>query len=176
MALITDPSNIASNSFVDSSFADDYFSKRLYIEKWSSASITDKDKAVMWASLLISRAYKWVGTKVNEEQELEFPRYGLRDYDNYYIDQDSYPLVIKEGTCELALHLLQQNPSGDNPLDIGLTELKVSTLSLKFEKDSIMSGSNVDGNQIPENIRSRFSVFIDGSTNTIDGTLEVQRV
>ena len=175
MSLLSDASNVNSNSLCTLSFADTYFQNRPHSSKWSGSSESVKEAALVWSSLLLTRSYIWKGVRVEKEQLLAFPRYGLETIDGYYVDSDIFPRQIQEGVCELSLLLLGGELSGTNPLDSGITDIKVSSIELKFSKSSILDGSNVDGNQIPERIRSLFFEFIEGSTNKLRGSVRLKR-
>lgn len=176
MALISDVSEpIRSNSFATVDVADIYNSERLYRDAWATQTAERKESALIWASSIISRGFRWKGWRVEEEQLLAFPRYGVVDIDGYTVDYDIYPRKIVEGTCELAFYLIQNNPQTDSPLDAGLTEIKVSTIMLKFSKEAMLSSGSFDGNGIPNNIVSIFSEYIQGSTNSMGGVVPLIR-
>lgn len=165
-----------SNSFIDVASADDYYSARLYTQAWEELTEDDlKVRALIWASSVISKSYRWKGQRKSQAQILAFPRYGVSDSDGYTLDSTKVPILIKDATCELALRFIQANPASDSPLDSGLKELKVSSIILKFDKNSILDGSGVDGNGIPENIVSIFADYVDSSMAASGGVMKLVR-
>lgn len=165
-----------SNSFIDIASAAIYYSGRLYSEAWESINEEDlKARALIWGSSLISKSFRWKGQRKSQAQILAFPRYGVVDSDGYTLDYNTVPILIKDATCELALRLVQSNPASDSPLDSGLKELKVSSIILKFDKDSILDGSGGDANGIPENIVSIFADYVDSSMAATGGVMKLVR-
>jgi len=172
--LKSDPSDNDSNSFVTVDDADDYFEARLYTDDWPDDE-DEKKKALMWASGLISRSYRWKGRRVKSDQKLAFPRTGLFTLDGYEVDDETYPDVITAATCELALFLSKSDPSSDSPFDVGLTEIKVNSIGLKFDKNALSSGSGLDANGIPEKISAMFSDFFYSAVGDIDSHIPLVR-
>jgi hypothetical protein len=174
--LIVDPKNPDSNSFITLDQANAYFDARLHTSAWQNEQDSEiKERALIWASSVLSRSYRWKGQRIAEAQQLAFPRYGLVTDDGYSVDYESIPPVIQHATGELALSLLSANPSGDSPLDTGLKEIKVSSITLKFDKDSILNGSNVDGNGIPETVSQMISIFVEAGLGATGGVIKLKR-
>lgn len=94
--------------------ADTYFTSRLHIASWTRSTNTEKTKALIEASARIDRL-RFIGEKVADDQDLEFPRY----YD------DTTDLIdygdIKIACYEVAYALLD----GIDP-DLELENLAVS--------------------------------------------------
>ena len=136
-----------------------------------------KDVPLIWATSLIDKSFDWQGRRLIEEQTLQFPRYGIVDYDGYYFEPQTtpFPKKLKDATCEMALTLLSNNPVSDSPLDSGITEIKVDTIMLKFDKDGFTGDSKFDGNGIPMKVVSLLKEFIYTSTNVQDGIVRVAR-
>jgi hypothetical protein len=86
--------------------AEIYFSTRLHIANWTGASDSDKTKALAEATLRIDRL-NFAGFKVEDDQDLEFPRY----YGDESDGTETVPNDIKYACFEIALALL----SGVNP-------------------------------------------------------------
>lgn len=81
--------------------ADIYFATRLYVQSWTSASTANKTKALAEASLRIDRL-QFRGHKVDDDQDLEFPRYvGLEAEGDEVVPDD-----IKYACFEVAFALL----------------------------------------------------------------------
>jgi len=83
--------------------ADTYFENRLHVSVWTGASTANKTKALIEATQRIERL-RFAGYLVEDDQELEFPRY----YDSVAGPDgtEEIPDDIKIATYELALALL----------------------------------------------------------------------
>jgi hypothetical protein len=81
--------------------ADTYFTERLYVQDWTSSTDADKLKALKESTRLIDRL-QFRGYKVDDDQELEFPRYTGTEPDG----DETVPDDIKIACCEIALVLL----------------------------------------------------------------------
>jgi len=81
--------------------ADTYFLTRLYVQSWTSASTVDKTKALAEASQRIDRL-QFRGHKVDDDQDLEFPRYIGTEADGTEV----IPEDIKYACFEIAFALL----------------------------------------------------------------------
>lgn len=104
-----------SNSFCTVQFADDYFGGSLYSLEWpatsAGADLLNKQKALVSACRMLDRQ-TWLGTSVYlSSQRLQFPRAGLVDRNGFYIPSATIPMEIKEAQCELALFILQSDPT-----------------------------------------------------------------
>lgn len=100
-----------TNSYIDVSGADNYFSTRLNSDIWDDSTNTDKQKALIEATRLIDNL-NFEGTKHTTAQTLQFPRG----------DDTVIPNDIKIATCELAISLLD-----DIDLDEEVNALRVES-------------------------------------------------
>ena len=107
---------------------DTYFANRLYVSVWTDATNADKTIALAEASMRMDRL-KFAGILVDDDQELEFPRYYL-DYDgtdNGPEGDEVIPDDVQNACFEFALVLLD-----DKKPDVELENLTV--LMHKFDK------------------------------------------
>ena len=129
-----------TNSYVDVTEADTYFSDVLYSEDWDNADPAVKAQALVSATAVLDQL-SWVGVAANESQALAFPRVGKYfdprlGYEVYLADDT--PDRIKSGTFELAKHLLGNTDILSSSGSV--TELKVGSISLKnIRSTSILS-------------------------------------
>lgn len=94
-----------------------------------------KAAALIYAVKILNNHYRWEGRRYYQYQPLAWPRYGSFDGDAYYVDQYVVPPQVKEAQCELALQLILKNRTNlEEPDYVGLTEIKLDTLWLKFDK------------------------------------------
>jgi len=49
---------------------------------------------------------RWLGSRTNEDQALDWPRLGVEDPDGRWLDDDIVPQAVKDACCEAALELL----------------------------------------------------------------------
>ena len=126
---------------------------RLHSTAWSSATDADKDKALIWATSLIDTSFDFDGNKTTQEQALRWPRAGLLNRDNWYINQDTLPNDLKLATAELAMALL----GGDRTLEPsllgkGISSAKVGPIEVKLDKSQVASLMPSHVIQLLENI------------------------
>lgn len=86
--------------YVNLDEANEYFSTRLNVDAWASASDADKEKALIMATKAIDRQ-PLKGQKTDPSQLLAFPRY----------PDTEIPEAVKEACCEEALALLERGNS-----------------------------------------------------------------
>lgn len=111
---------VGINSYVDISYADNYFAGRLFTDEWDKADLITKEKALLMACKRIERL-QFKGIKADfENQILQFPRalpvvnvpiYVQEQDFNLgtmrFIVQDQVPEEVKQAQCEEALALLK---------------------------------------------------------------------
>lgn len=126
---------VGTNSYINTTDADTYFSNRLYADAWNAAVQTDKEKALIMATKIIDRqVLKGRRKDTNAtNQPLAFPRCYphkvhdwirktflddlTEDFDVFYVEgaylycEASVPQVVKDATCEEALALLDRGNS-----------------------------------------------------------------
>ena len=184
--LDSNPDNLQTfNSFLSVDEADKYFETRLYSTTWTGLVDNDdgtlnetKKVALIASSRFLSVYYNYYGTRTEEFQNLEFPRIGLYDHDGYNLDYYTVPEKVKQATAELALYQIENQSLVSNissPLDSGLTEIKVSSIALKFSRDALRDGDTTDF-EFPQYIHSLLVDFIESLASIgSSGTLWVQR-
>ncbi len=123
---------VGQNSYVDTVTADAYFANRLFADIWTSATVPQKEQALIMASRAIDRQVL-IGAKKTDSQSLQFPRrYLFRVHDIWrrwfqenitdqwetlYVEGASWwaetdvPQAVKDATCEEALALLERGNS-----------------------------------------------------------------
>ena len=98
-------------------FAEAYFENRLHADAWTSASDTDKAKALTWADTIIQNGFQW-------EQ-------------GAYTDTD-WAVPVQYAVCEEALWLLKIDPT-EYPaaLTQGLASGSAGAVSASFSKEMV---------------------------------------
>lgn len=106
---IEDGSGVAgADSYVDATGASAYLAEHYtttQLATWTAASSGDKEIHLRNAAQYLSTVYagRWLGTRANETQGLDWPRTSVADQDGYAIEDDAVPQAIIDAQCELAL-------------------------------------------------------------------------
>lgn len=135
MALDSNMNSATFNCYCSLDYANTYVDNRLHTDLWDAASTEDREAALIWASKLLDSSFVWSGARVNTEQNMAFPRYGLYDAEGYYVKSDIIPEQVKDATVEQAMLLLAKDRTGNSePSSQGLSSLKLGSMSLDFDK------------------------------------------
>lgn len=99
---------VGADSYVDATDASAYLADHYtttQLATWTAASSGDKEIHLRNAAQYLSTYYggRWIGTRANETQGLDWPRTAAADQDGYAIDDDAIPQAIIDAQCELAL-------------------------------------------------------------------------
>lgn len=136
MALVATPGAANANSFLTVDEADAHFGTRLHVSDWTSASVADKEAALIWATRLMNATIPWRGSVVSETQALAWPRSGLLTRNGFPLANDIIPRELKEATAELALLLLRsERTAGNEAQEQGITRLKAGTVDIEFKEE-----------------------------------------
>lgn len=139
MALDATVGGATANSYITEADATAYLtSSRLYISAWTSATLANKEVALIWATSLIDTSYEFEGSKWTLGQALRWPRIGAIDIDGVLISSGSVPEVLKRATALLALNLLTSNRMEEPALlGLGISEAKVGPMEVKIESGQV---------------------------------------
>jgi len=128
-----------ATSYTSLAEASVFFSQRLNSTVFTAAASSVQEVALMHATRTLDEWVDWKGDRVDEDQALRWPRYGVRDRDGYSIDSDIIPNWLKDATAELAIYLLGSDRTAE-PDTKGFRELQVGSLKLvvdKSDRDSV---------------------------------------
>lgn len=154
MSLDATVKGVSANSYLTATEATTILTDgRLFSSVWSAASTPDKERALIWATSLIDSSFSFEGQKTTQAQALRWPRIGLVDVDDWYIDQDTLPKDLKFATAELAMSLL----SGDRTLmpDLlgqGFSKAKVGPIEVTVDRNQVNALFPAHVSQLLENI------------------------
>ena len=109
-----------------------YFTLRLYVDSWVNATEDNKIKALNEATHCINRL-RFAGSKVDSEQELEFPRY----YGDEADGDEEIPLDIELACYEIAFSLLDGVNSEQELKNLRVTSHAFSSVKTTFDKDKV---------------------------------------
>ncbi len=137
MALIVETGAIVTGaeSYCTVAFADEYHAKRGNAA-WDALDDTDaKEPALRKATDYMLAMFKgrWQGTIVDEDQALDWPRYGVI-VDGYDVAYDSVPLAVQKACAELAYRASTADLSPD--LSQGVLSESVGPISVTYDKSS----------------------------------------
>jgi uncharacterized heparinase superfamily protein len=145
MSLDATVAGASANSYADLAYASSYFTTHVYGSTWFTYSSTLRETALITATRMLDDYIRWKGYKVDEDQALRWPRYGVYDLDGFDIVSSVVPPVVKQATCELATYLRAQKAAGSDPSASpdtkGYKRLKVGDLEIEVDKDDRDSGS-----------------------------------
>ena len=166
--------NLGVNSFVSSAEADTYFTDRIYSDIWFAGTTTDQDLALVTASGILDRL-TYLGTATpTTSYPLSFPRdmvfYDSKFGDKIELNDDrtnsdpgTIPQAIKDATCELALHLLNNistladNENGQYPVK----DLTLGSVRMTFDT----ANPRPTITAIPDLVYSMIKQFINENAN-----------
>lgn len=112
--------------------ADTYFINRLYVQDWTDSSSATKTKALTEASQRIDRL-RFRGEKVDDDQDLEFPRY----YGDEADGTEEIPDDIKIACYELALALIQERDPEIELENLVVLKRSFANVSTTYRDDAV---------------------------------------
>jgi len=151
ITVITTPGAADANSYCSRDDADTYHSARLHNSTWTSASDDTKDVALVMATWLLDNDFVWAGLISSTTQALRWPRSGITDQDNIYIDDDTIPDFLRDATAELAMWLIASDRLAEADT-AGFSQIKIGSLFAIIDK-------NDRNERIPDIVRSMVSYY-----------------
>lgn len=150
----TGSASATANTYVSLADANAYHDKRLYTKTWEDADDEKKARALVWATRLIDQHCDWKGEPTTTGQALRWPRSGVatRDMDAL-IASDTVPQWLKDGTAEMARHLLEKNRP-DESENQAVTSSSTARGSKGVQRDNRYKAV------IPPSVRAMFSPYI----------------
>lgn len=132
VTVIAIPGLATSNSYSTLADAEIFMDSRLHNDDWNNAEDDAKNRALVWATRLMDDLVEWHGWRIDEVQVLEWPRSGVLDRGDFFLDDDAIPTFLQEATTELALSLLVSDRTIDYALS-GFKRLKVDVIELEAD-------------------------------------------
>lgn len=135
MALDSSVGTLTSDSYISLTEANDYHLARLHNDEWTDATVSEREKALKWATRLLDNL-PWLGAAVDypDNQALRWPRYDVPDREADYWDHDIIPQFLKDATAELAWLLVISDPTRENDTK-GFHMIKVGPITLQINSD-----------------------------------------
>lgn len=124
----------SANSYITEVDATAYLTaERLYVTVWTAATTSQREQALIWATLLIDASFDFDGDKTTSTQALRWPRIGMYDADGLSINYDILPSLLKKATSTYALNLLTTNRVAEpGLLGLGIEEAKVGPIQVRI--------------------------------------------
>ena len=94
-----------ADSYVSLADADTYHTDHGDPSSWSGATTSKREEGLRIGTQYIDLRFsgRWKGTRVEELQALDWPRFGVLDRDDFVIDSNTVPGRLKDATSEAAL-------------------------------------------------------------------------
>lgn len=131
LVLIATPGAVDANTYCTLAEAGTYFESRLYPDNWYNSP--NRNAALAWATMLLDSHVEWRGTKVSQDQALEWPRLSVTNESGYLVDSTSIPLFLKRATAEFAMWLSVTDRTAD-PSSKGVHRVKIDTIEIELDK------------------------------------------
>lgn len=117
----------------------------------SLLTANEKEKALIWGTVLFDEMMLWNGLKTTDTQRLRWPRSSVLDPDGDLYDQDVLPEILEIAHAEFALVLLERNKFKlPAILGQGISEAALGPLKVKVDDSQQVA-------TIPDNILSLLS-------------------
>ena len=124
-----------SESYISVADASSYHTARGNTAWAALATDALREAALRRATDYMRQAYRsrWQGYKVNEDQALDWPRYGV-EVEGYAVDSDIVPTEVKNACAELALRASAAELNPD--LTQGVLSEQVGSIQVTYDKAS----------------------------------------
>lgn len=140
-ALVTTAGSATANAYVTLVVAEQYHLDRPAAgTTWASASDTQKNAAILWATTLMDALWYWDGYPTDAVQSLLWPRGAMLKRNGWeYVPIDVIPIELQHATAEYARQLLVSDRAADSGIETkGIKSLTAGPVSLTF-KDSVFA-------------------------------------
>lgn len=129
---------LGANAYITVAEADQYHENHDDPSSWSGAITSDKEEAIRQATQYLDAFYhvRWKGRRIDDDQDLDWPRFNVHDRDNFIIDSDEIPQKLKDACAVMALRSLGSVdllPDLDNPGTEKRRRIKVGPVEKDIE-------------------------------------------
>lgn len=139
--LVETAGSASANTYVTLAVANQYHLDRPAVgTTWATATDDQRNSALLWATKLMDRMWRWVGYPTDNIQALLWPRTGVVKANGWeYVDYHTIPVELQQATAEYARQLLVGDRAGDNQIEtLGLRQLTAGPVSMSF-KESVVA-------------------------------------
>jgi hypothetical protein len=129
------------NSYAWLGDAEGYFETRYGASGWAALSDTDKEYLLITSTGLIDRAFRFVGQKLDDGQQLAFPRFVRRGAISAVDDMRFIPREVFEAVCEQAWYIYNEGKPDSDRKQLqaeGVSHISIGRVSETYLGDSRM--------------------------------------
>ena len=140
--------SVSANAYATLVEADQYHEDRPAVgTTWAGATNDQKTAAILFATKLLDRLWRWNGYTTTSEQALMWPRGGLMKPNQWEsLPDDTIPAEIRDACAEYARQLLAGDIAGNSDIETqGITAITAGPVSLEFKE-------NVSAKPIPDTV------------------------
>lgn len=113
LAIVTTAGAANANAYASLAQAEDYALTLPIRTDWAAADDATKNAALVQATRMLDTLL-WAGWRSEPTvQALQWPRQGVCDRENYYLDPATIPAKIRDACCEFAVRLIADDRAGD---------------------------------------------------------------
>ena len=125
-----------ANTYANVADSDAYHADHLYASAWTSATTTNKEKALAMATRLIDASWQFHGLKTKAAQALQWPRLSAPNPDTGLdFPSNALPPDLVKATCEMAREFLVVDRTKERP-GLGLHQLTITGIThFNFDKN-----------------------------------------
>lgn len=151
-----------STSYVSEADADQIIEN--YGMSWPDSYTSDqKQQALNSGTRYLDDKYhdQWKGTRTNEDQALDWPRYNVVDRDGFYIDDDVIPSKLEIATVVCATYWAENDqlfPDLDDAGTLKKEKIKIDVIEIENE---FLGGNS--GSETATQIESLLTDYIEGT-------------
>jgi len=145
---------VGTNSYISLTDANTYLADRYGYAIWDAE--INQEAALISSARLLDTQLKWLQSKTDIDQPMQWPR---STFDAY--DTDEIPQIVKDAQCELAFDLAEKgsiragfDASGD------LKRIKADTVELEYRNKGVQKP---DSSRIPDHIKKMLRGLIEGT-------------
>lgn len=160
------PGDASANSYATVEQADAFFDTVLYRSLWpatgaAGADLLKKQTALMEACRRIENFF-FRGQAASAGQRLKWPRSGVWNADRTdFLPDDDTPEVIREAQCELAYHLLKNDPTNEISEELKqFKRLKLPGIEIETKDTPVSEGS------MPSEVMRKLAPFMTAGGGT----------
>lgn len=131
--IVEDGSIVAgADSYISVNDATQYHAARLHRASWATADATTQEQALITATQFVDAYIRFYGSRVSQDQPLEWPRKDVYDRDGRLLPSDEIPQRLKDAVCEQAFAALTTDLSQQDS-KAGMTRLKADSVEIEWD-------------------------------------------
>ena len=130
LVIVSTAGSSTANSYASLLEAEAYALTIPSVDDWTAASEAQKNAALVQATRMMD-TMTWKGWRaLHLVQSLQWPRAGVADRENYYLDPATIPAKIRDACCEFAIRLISDDRAADSG-GLSYGKLELGTMKLR---------------------------------------------